>query len=86
MPQSAAEFWVMAMTIGQSPGCCEQLQLISPGQMLDGGCLEQAPIEKTPAQFSQGGWGFGLPTLQVIAGALVVVGEEVLQALSLIHI
>ena len=28
MTQSAAEFRVVAMTIGQAPCCCEQLQLI----------------------------------------------------------
>ena len=52
MTQSAAEFRVVAMTIGQAPGCCEQLQLIRRGKMFNGRCFEQASIQKTPAQFS----------------------------------
>ena len=47
--------------------------------MLDGRCFQQASIQKTPTQFSQGRRRFGLPTLKVVAGALVIVGEEVLQ-------
>ena len=78
MTQSAADFGVMATTRRQTPRCCEHLQLIGPREMFDGRGFEQASIQKTSAQVSQGRWA-SLASAEVVAGALVVV-EEVLQA------